>query len=179
MKKILILVLFVFVGGPVLSDSQLEAPPRGELHADLAFLFQCTDIASIRAERDVESFLREKGFRVLNQGRLQREHGVADAGLHLIGLDTDRRLVEFSSLPPLPALAGKYSVTLRSPPPTHHFVELETDLLTFVSEKLRCKTRQITHDENSSDAIQFYDWEIHRVEGLFHEAEQLQGQNGL
>jgi len=68
---------------------------------------------------------------------------------------------------------------LNTPPPTHRSAELENRLLAFVSEKLACEVQQVTRGENAKDAIEFYDWEIQRIETLFREAEELQGRTRL
>jgi hypothetical protein len=150
--------------------------PHAILHADLAFHFVCDDKARTTLERNIEGFLRSKGFQVLNQARTQQEHGVFLFDLHIIGLDGQRRVADFLALPDS---AGRYAVTLNTPPPTQRSGQLEESLLEFVSDKLGCQVRQVNRQTNGAEAKDFHDREIRRIEGLFRQEEELQGNRRL
>jgi hypothetical protein len=117
--------------------------------------------------------MKSHGFSVLNQGRIQRDHGYYLLNTQIIGLDSDREIIEFVSFP---GRDGLYSVGLRSRPPTHRSPELEEAALTFASNSLGCEVRNVTRGENGPDAIAFYNREVQRVRSLFREAEELQKQ---
>ncbi len=145
---------------------------RHTLHPDLAFNFVCKDKDRSTLEDEIERFLRREGFKVLNQGPIQREHGVFLLDTHIIGLDDAHRMVDVTAFP---RTEGRYSVGLDSPPPTQRAPQLEESLVNFVSKKLACEVSQITRGENSADASEFYNSQVKRVENLFREAEELTG----
>ena len=140
--------------------------------SDLAFQFICKNKARTALEDDIAMFLKRAGFRVLNLGRIQREHNVFLLDLNIIGLDDKQRMIDIISLP---TAEGRYAATLRTPPPTHRLPDLEESLLKFTSDELGCEVRQVTRGQNGTDARAFYDNEITRIENLFREAEALQG----
>lgn len=70
------------------------------LAPDLAFHIVCgvRDLSAL--ENDIEKFLTREGFRVLNHGRLQREHNLGLLETYIVGLDDRQRIVNFMTLPP-------------------------------------------------------------------------------
>ncbi len=72
----------------------------------------------------IESFLRDERFRVLNEGRWQRQQDVFLVD-RILALDEKRRIIEFMTIA-LPRLhrQGKYTVTLATPPPTERSTQL-------------------------------------------------------
>jgi hypothetical protein len=144
--------------------------------SDLAFQFICKDKARSALEKDFEDFLQREGFKVLNQGKIQREHGVFVFDTQIIGLDDKKRTIDVIALP---GSEGRYAVRLRTPPPTQRVVILEGALLKFVSDKLACEVRQIARGENGADAKAYYDQEISRIENLFREAAEMEGRRQL
>jgi hypothetical protein len=155
----------------------------GEVHsepnvidADLVFHFVCNKKDRSVWEDDIEKFLRAQGFKVLNQARIQHEHGVFLKEVGIIGLDRGRRIIEFRDLPPS---HDRYAVRLNSPPPTQHDPQLEAALLELASKTLDCEVRQVARRENDTDAAAAYDKVVGRIEGLFRQAEELQGDRRL
>src|SRR5258705_1769543 len=143
------------------------------IRADLSFHFVCKGKDRTTLEDDIDNFLRQQGFRVLNEGRVQREHGLFLTELKIIGLDDKRRLIKVTDVP---SGQGRYSVGLNTPPPTNRAPQLEDALLEFASKTLGCEVRQVTRGENAADAAAFYQYEIKRVQNLFGQAEQLRGE---
>ncbi|HEX4409083.1 MAG TPA: hypothetical protein VH206_09945 [Xanthobacteraceae bacterium] len=140
------------------------------MSADLAFNLACVNKPRSVTEPAVEDFMKSRGFDVLNQGRIQQDHGFHLLDTQIVGLDSNREIIEFDSFP---GRDGLYTVALRSPPPTHRIPQLEQDILTFVSNSLGCEVRQITRSENGENAISFYNREVERIQRLFHEAGAL------
>ncbi|MCK1383310.1 hypothetical protein [Bradyrhizobium sp. 21] len=145
------------------------------VRADLSFQFVCKKDQAL-LEEDIEKFLRERGFKVLNQARIQREHRIFIKRMEIIGLDASRRIINFNDLPPS---QDRYAVILNSPPPTKHDPQLEEALLEFVSTALGCETRQAARRENDAEAGAAYDSVVNRIEALFRQAEELGGQRRL
>jgi hypothetical protein len=113
---------------------------------------------------------------VLNPARIQREHGVLSLEVHMIGLDDRRRTVDLMSIPPV---ENRYAVRFRTPPPTQRASDVEDALLQFVSHKLGCELRQVTHGHNGAGAADLYEDEVRGIEREFREAEELEGKRGL
>jgi hypothetical protein len=142
------------------------------LHADLSFHFVCKEKDRASLEEDIDRFLRQQGFKVLNKSRIQREHGFSLSVLEIIGLDDKRRTIRVHDVP---SGEGRYSVGLNTPPPTKHASQLEDALLEFASNTLGCEVRQVTRGENAEDTADLYSNTVRRVENLFRQAEQLHG----
>jgi hypothetical protein len=162
--------------GAAIGPSSAYSEPGKVLYPDLAFHIVCEEKARTALENDIERFLKSEGFKVLNQARIQREHRVLLSDLHIIGLDDKRRIVDFLEFS---SADRRYAVKLNSPPPTHRSPQVEEALLAFASNKLGCQVRQVTREENGADAGQLHDIEVRRIEGLFRQAEELQGQRRL
>jgi hypothetical protein len=146
----------------------------GVLSSDLAVNFVCPNKSRDELEVGMDDFLKVQGFRVLNLGRIQRDHEVNLQITKVIGLDSDRKIIEFSGfLLGVPRIKVVYAVILRSPPPTRRSPQLEQALLTFVSKGLGCEPTEVSRGENGQDAKEFYDHEISRIENLFREGEAL------
>jgi hypothetical protein len=154
-----------------LAPAGAAADPN-RLLPDLAFHFTCSELNRDAVEDRLGEFLRGKKFRVLNLGRLQRQHGVYLNDLRISGIDDQRRIFDADSFRTSP---GRYAVSLVSAPPTTRAPELENALLTFVSEDLKCNVRQVSRNENPADAAAFHAREIARIENLFRQADEISG----
>jgi hypothetical protein len=156
-----------------------SAQPVRVLFSDLNFLMDCKNRDPLTLEGPIEEFLRREGFDVLNLAKVQRSHiWRSTLDVAIIGLDKAPRMIHFRSLPApknVARLQGRYSVELRTPPPTHRAPEVEEALLKFVTDQLQCGVRQVTRQENGADVTDLYESEIRRVENLFREADQLKG----
>jgi hypothetical protein len=146
------------------------------LSSDLAFQFICKDDSRSALEHVFEGFLVHEGFKVLNQARIQREHGVFSLDVHLIALDDKRRTVDIISVP---LVENRYAVRFRTPPPTKRASDIEDALLEFVSNKLGCELRQVTRGQNGADVGDLYENEVQGIENKFREAEELEGKRHL
>jgi hypothetical protein len=147
------------------------------VRADLAFQFTCGGGERSVLEDDVVAFLHHEHFKVLNLGRIRREHNVIDVvDVQILAIDDARRTVDISSYP---LRKNGYTLTLTTPPPTRHATQLEADLKTFVSESLTCQVSQVGEGNNEADAKGLYDWDVSRIENLFREAERLDGKQNL
>jgi len=162
--------LLLVVVGLVWPIAQTGADPVLVFSPDLSFQFVCKDIGRSDLEQEIERFLREVGFKVLNQGRIQREHDVFLLATNIVALDGQRRVIDVISVP---RAKGKYELRLQSPPPTKRAPPLEDALLKFVARTLGCEAREIIRGENGPDARAYYESRLRAVENLFHEAEEL------
>ncbi len=142
------------------------------LRADLSFHFVCHENERATLENILESFLRKQGFRALNKGRHQREHGLFLSDLEIVGLDNRQRLISIRDIPPV---RGRYAVVLNTPPPTKRSARLEEALLEFVSKRLRCDVRQVIRGRNAGEAAGLHNEMIRRIEDLFRQTDELQG----
>ena len=145
--------------------------PNQVLLPDSSFLFDCEGKDRNLLEINIEGFLLSKGFKVLNLGKIQREHKVHILETDIIGLDQNRGIIEFVSLP---SSKGTYSFGFTSPPPTRRSFDIEESLLDFTKNKLKCEVRQRSGSMNGMETKRFYDAEVKRMEGLFREAKELQ-----
>jgi hypothetical protein len=175
MKKSLWVLIVLCLGAAVALTPEGRADSN-VIHADLAFHFVCKEKDRSTLEDDMDNFLRQQGFKVLNQGRVQREHGFFLTELKIIGLDDGQRLIDVTAVP---LAQGRYSVGLTTPPPTKRAPQLEDALSEFASKTLGCEVRQVIRGENAADAAEFYNDQIKRVENLFRQAEQLRGERRL
>ena len=171
MTAYLLTVLLLFAG-----KQTAVAQSNRHLHADLAFNFVCKKDSRDAVERRMESFLKERDFRVLNLADIQRRYDVHLFDANMVALDSDQRMIDVRSIP---GADWTYSFFLYSPPPTNHSFAFEADILSFVSENLKCQTRQIARSENGSEQKEFYDSQVRRVKGLFQEADRFRGGNGI
>lgn len=153
-----------------------EGATLGVLASDLSVQFVCKQQPVERLEREIESFLRVEGFRVLNQGKVQREHGVYLSELRILGLDDPKRLIEFSSLP---HISGRYSLRVNTQPPTVRSAVFESSIETFLSGALGCEIRQASRDVNAANSGDLFESELERVKNLFREAKMLQKRRNI
>jgi hypothetical protein len=147
------------------------------LSANLAVNFKCENEPRSVLETDVEAFLKDEGFAVLNLGRIQRDQGLNLQYTKIIGRDDSRRIIELAGF--FVPVLGKvlYTISLMSPPPTHRSSELEKAILALVTEKLGCAATQVARGENGADAAAFYNREVARIDNLFREVVALQKPN--
>jgi hypothetical protein len=150
---------------PALPRSQ----PNPRVTPDLAFNFNCARDART-LEEDIEKFLKDKGFRVLNQARIQRALGLSVFDLLIMGLDNERRIFWFSALP---RTKGRYTASLITSPPTRRSSDLEDAVLQLTSEQLGCEIRHISRGENRADAKEAFDRHYNVIEGYFKQARSL------
>jgi len=127
----------------------------------------------METEDEAERFLIDAGFMVINKSRYEREHGRAVLPLHIIGMDKDRRLIQFMSFSYAPNMT---SVSLLSQPPTKHAAKLEEMLIEFGSTRPGCKIIQLSHSDNPADSEGFFESQAHRIENLSREVNELQRQ---
>lgn len=144
--------------------------PKGSQQADFAFWFRCDARADPLLEQKLDTFLTSKGFRVLNLGAIQREKNIAVFDLNMTAMDTKHRIINIDAFPNNP---GNQSIGLYSPPPTQHDTALEESLIEFASTNLGCRTDQVARHSNGLEARDMHEWNVHRIEGLFKEAEEL------
>jgi hypothetical protein len=161
-KRFLVIAIFVFGIAPAYGVELLSA--------DLAFNFVCKETPRDDVERQTELFLKARNFKVLNLARIQHEHSFHLFDTNIAALDQDRRIVDMKSVP---GSDQTYSFYLYSRPPTNHSASLEDSILDFVSDTLKCNTRQIERHENEKERQEFYESQVRRVEGLFEEADRI------
>jgi hypothetical protein len=120
----------------------------------------------------METFLREKDFRILNRAALERERGIRPLiAVNIVALDADLRMITVNSVP------GRYVIVkLTSAPPTRHSTDLEDSLQRFIVEGLRCEIRRVTRSENDSGTRPLFESEVGRVKDLFLQDERAKGQ---
>ena len=138
--------------------------------ADLAFWFTCDSPASGALEAKLEEFLKQQGFKALNEAAIQRAHGINIFTLKITALDSKSRVITIVGFPNAPA---KQAVALYSEPPTHHDAQLEESLLSFTSTGIGCRTSQESRGDNPAGAREFHDENVARIKGLFTEAKEL------
>ena len=172
MRSLLVIVCLLSVA-PLSSAEQTKAAQRSRsLSADLSFHFECKEGLRSDVEKQIEFFLRGHGFKVLNQAGIQRQHNVYIFDTDMVALDGDQRMVEVTSVP---GADRRYSFGLYSQPPTNHSASLEQEILNFVSENLKCETRQTARKENGEEQKEFYESELRRVQSLFEQADRING----
>lgn len=169
MKRI---AVFLLALAGALWSLQCTPSKSQEVYAsDLAFNVRCVGRNRHQMEQVISDFLLANGFKVLNLGRIQREHNYHELDVHIIGLDDQQRIIDVSSEP---FSTDRFSLGLRSPPPTRHSRELESSLIRFAKDTLRCEVRQISYNNNDASRAQFYEkHEVQRVKNLFREAAEL------
>ncbi len=177
MNRLVLFSILVAIGAAFVSlvwqASGAPAQKIRSLAPDLAFHLICEGKERAEIENGIEKFMTSEGFQVLNRGRLQRQHNVFLLDTDIVSLDKKRRIIDVIKLPP-PSV-DRYAVRLLSPPPTSRSPALEDTLLAFVSNKLGCQVRQVSRNLNGAEVADLYDGEIKRIEGLFRQAEELQG----
>jgi hypothetical protein len=172
MRSLLIMVCLLSVAPLSSAEQTNAAQPSRSLSADLSFHFECKEGLRSDVEKQIEFFLRGHGFKVQNQADIQRQHNVHIFDTNMVALDGDRRMIEVRSVL---GADRRYSFGLYSQPPTNHSVSLEQDILNFVSENLKCETRQIARKENGEEKKEFYESELRRVQSLFEQADRING----
>jgi hypothetical protein len=146
------------------------------LKADLAFNLICRGKDRSMLEDELEGFLKNNGFKVLNLARIQHEHQIFLLDTRIISLDENRRRVDLHSVP---LTENTYSLGLKTPPPTQRVPQLENAVLKFVSDTLGCEVRDIERGQNDADALPFYEMQVKRIEDLFLQAGRLRGDRRL
>jgi hypothetical protein len=154
-------------------DGQSQTQVR-TLRADLAFLFDCSGRADNSIEKSVEGFLQDRGFRVLDKGRLRREHGLS-SGVDIVSIDAQQRVMAVRQLPyrGSDGVSRVYSLGLNTTPQTVRATELEAATVAFVSDTLGCRVRQVSRGENGEDARDLHEDQVRLIEGWFRQARDL------
>jgi hypothetical protein len=152
-------------------STQAQTPAPAALSADLAVQFICKERTGISIEESFVPFLKNHNFRVLNEAKIQREHGYHLLNLYIIAMDYNDILIQINLMPPTD---DTFSLALTTPPPTNRLNDLESGLLSFVSERLGCQIRSVTRGENGIERSGFFnEHEVKRFETLWREAQEL------
>jgi hypothetical protein len=121
----------------------------------------------------VEKFLGSHGFSSVDAERVRRQYGRGFYPLEMEAYDARRRMVTVQGI----AFESKggvtrvdYSVSLDSPPPTHHDTKLETAILEFVGGSMKCRITSHGRSENAGDTAGFYDQLFKLQQSRIHEA---------
>jgi len=154
----------------------VAADASSALLADVSIQFTCQGMEHDSLESDIEKFVLQNGFKVLNQGRVQRLNGVNLQSLRILGIHENDTFIEFMALP---YQKERYAVRLNTRPPTKRDSKLEGALEKFLTQMPKCQTRQVSRGENPYAARDFFDQEMKRIRGLFRQAEELKGHRRL
>lgn len=133
------------------------------LSADLTVDFHCS--VAPRASRIVR-YLQSRRFMAVDQETPRGREGVHYFPLQIDAYDSHRVVVGFVGLsePPSRSAGINYQLTVLGPPPTHHDVQLQRDLVAFVRNALRCSIARIQSSENSiQSSAQFNRFFAHKV----------------
>jgi hypothetical protein len=156
--------------------------------ADLAFNFDCEEGAQPRLTKAIEALLKEQGFKIGNVVQSRHERNLPPMGMKLFidGIDHQKRMISFIAFPSIPESAvgerarlppnrppadTSYSVAFYTPPPTQRAEDLETTILAFVSDKLKCRVRQVSRHSNGPEKRAYYDYVFGIIEMRVNEAE--------
>jgi hypothetical protein len=168
---------FVLVSLIVLSLTQLSFSGDRSVRAlrqDLSFNVRCVARSASEIELAANRFFVEQGFRVLNVAQSQRARSIDTLlAVDLLALDGKARTVSIASLVTAErdgGSEGRYTVALRTSPPTRRSEELEAALLGFFSITLGCDVRYVTRGVNGADVAALHD---HEVERITNELEKL------
>jgi hypothetical protein len=172
MRSLFVMVCFLCIAPLCSAEQSVAVQSSRTLLADLSLHFICKDGSRSEIEKRMESFLIGNAFRVLNLADIQRQHDVHIFDTNMVALDPDRRMIEIKSVP---GADGRYSFYLYSQPPTNHSPSLEGNILSFISENMKCEARQVARKENGEEQKEFYESELRRVRNLFEEADRING----
>lgn len=141
------------------------------LYSDLSFTMFC-DYPRGREqdpsfEPRIESFLRSEGFKVVNYGRPRI--GQFDYGLRVVGLDAQRRVVEFNGLRGSP---GRYGVLLWIEPLRARASELEEKLQRFAASDLKCDVRFVKQEKNDHRSLKLFNQKVDEIEKSLRQLER-------
>ena len=151
---------------------QSQGQPTVGISPDLVFHFTCKDVAADSLAGDLGRFLRRSGFRSLDLAKIQAAHGLGIVHFHMEALDSVNHWVMISSSPRHPEA---YVFTLFSTPPTHHAPALEQSFIDFISVSMHCDVKNVDRHENGVEALDIFQLQVSRVEGLFQEAHEMAG----
>jgi hypothetical protein len=146
------------------------------LAADLALHFVCAHTARSDVEAKTELFLRGNGFRVLNLAEVQHRHNFHFLDTQMEGMRHDQAAISMISVP---SGHSRYSFALYSRPPTSRLSDLEDAILKFIPKELECQTRQIQRGENGKERQRYFDAHLKRIENLFEQADQINGERRI
>jgi hypothetical protein len=150
-------LLTVLLAAAIVSNLDLHTHAQQQvrsLSADLTFNFDCTS-SSPEFDESLERFLKEIGFKVLNVSRLRRERGMTPGPVNLSmdAVDQAQRVISIFSIGLVP---GSYAFQLYGPPPTRRAENIEEQILTFISDTLGCRIRQVVRKEAGLETRDFY-----------------------
>ena len=144
--------------------AQARAAEVKSVAPDISVAFVCR--AGPPSEDKIEGFLKERGFDVDNEQRVERQFDMHTTELNINGIDAKDRSVTFIGLRTSPPAGGYapgvtapailYVLMLHTPPPTVHDVALETALSGMVSDVLGCTVSEDRHGRNPAEAADFY-----------------------
>jgi len=148
-----------------------EAKSELLLYSDLSLHFECDNVHEHNLEKAALTFLYNAGFRVINEGKLLRNHDSGIFDTYVIALDKNKRSVEILSLPPR---SKNYMLTFITKPPTIRDEEFEKKLEDFISSTGYCHITQKTREENGANKVNNFDkYIVDRFNTLQAEVEQL------
>jgi hypothetical protein len=139
---------------------------------DLAFHFACKNVASVSLAGDLGTFLHTLGFRSIDLAKIQAEHGLGIVHFQMEAIDPAKHWVTISSSPRHP---DAYGFGLYSTPPTHRAPALEQSFIDFISVSMHCDMKNVDRHENGVEALDIFQRQVSRVEGLFQEADEMAG----
>jgi hypothetical protein len=156
----------------VLSDLAMPSPEQSAagLMPNLAFRFTCKDIAAESLAGDLGGFLGASGFRSIDLAKIQAAHGLGIVHFQMEAIDPAKHWVTISSPPRHP---DAYGFALFSSPPTHHAAALEQSFIDFVTVTLHCDLKNLGRHENGVEALDIFQRQVLRVQGLFQEADEM------
>jgi hypothetical protein len=134
---------------PILNQSQLQS--------DLSVTYFCPSNNNSTSDNlEIDLFLKQKGFDVRDDSMSElAPTPLIMAPQDINAIDSQRRSISFDQT----NQSGKnHHIWLTSEPPTIHDVALEQDILSLVSEKLKCNITNVQRQSNAKDVKQLYDF---------------------
>jgi hypothetical protein len=164
--RLLFIVVLTILAVPSSGQSDVALLP------DLAFHFSCKNVASVSLAGDLGTFLHTLGFRSIDLAKIQAEHGLGIVHFQMEAIDPAKHWVTISSSPRHP---DAYGFGLYSTPPTHRAPALEQSFIDFISVSMHCDMKNVDRHENGVEALDIFQRQVSRVEGLFQEADEMAG----
>jgi len=148
-----------------------EAESELILSSDLTLHFACPSSHDHDLERAAVKFLKDAEFRVINEGKILRDHGSGVFDIYIIAMDNEKRSIEILSLPPR---SKSYMLNFITKPPTIRDRQFEKKLEDFIKTTDDCEITQVTKNENGADkAANFEKYIVDRFNTLQAEVDQL------
>jgi hypothetical protein len=172
------ILMFVFVGTLLavaiffVNSIRKFDPDRDSLRPDFVVRILCSGNTT-PADEFWEHTFSQLGFRPLNLPALARKHGIYYPinGQYIWAIGLGDRIVNLhSSESPE---GNVVDITLYSPPPTVHDVQLETTIRTII-DQTACKLSSVRTDENKPQALPMFLDTLKRVKGWYAETDALE-----